>query len=94
MANVTHKTGRHGNDGPRLAASIRIGVNQRSVSIYSSAIHAIVQDQGGQVGRHHSTLLKRGEVSQYMTKAVRQTSGEVGSRINRVLDDVAHDFES
>lgn len=93
-ANVTHKTGRHGNDGPRLASSIRIGVNARSVSIYSAAVHAIVQDQGGQVGRGRQTLLKRSEVSQYMTRAVQRTSAVVAERIDGVLDDLERDFNS
>ena len=68
-------------------------MNARSVSVYSSAIHAIVQDQGGQVGRNRATLLKRSEVSQYMTRAVQQKQATITKEVNAVLDDVARDFE-
>lgn len=93
-ANVTHKTGRHGNSGPTLERSIKVGVNARSVSVYSAAVHAIVQDQGGRVGRNRATLLRRASVSQYMTRAVQQKTPEVIDRVDRVLDDLAKDFKS
>lgn len=77
-----------------LEGSIRIGVNLSSVSVYSNVVYANVQDQGGRVGRNHATLLKRAEVSQYMTRGIQQAQGAVNQRVGRVLDDLANDFES
>jgi hypothetical protein len=90
--NISHRTGRHGDEGP-LADSLRLGVTQRTVSVYSNLEHSRVQDQGGRVGRNHATLLKRGEVSQYMTRAVQSSAPEVEQKVNELLDRLGRDFE-
>lgn len=79
--NIGHKTGRHGNTGKPLAQTLRVSATSTALSLYSNAPHAGVQDQGGQVGRGHLTLLKRGEVSQYMTRAVTSDSSKVEEMI-------------
>lgn len=68
-------------------------MTQRSVSVYSNLEHSRVQDQGGQVGRHRATLLKRSDVSQYMTKAVRDSSQEVEKQVDELLDQLGRNFE-
>jgi hypothetical protein len=67
--NVSHKTGRHFGS-PRIESSIKVSVTARGASVYSTAPHGGVQNVGGRVGRSHLTVIKRAEVSGYMTKAV------------------------
>lgn len=90
--NVSHRTGRHGS-GPRLAGSIKVSVRQAGVSVYSNAPHAFVQDRGGRVGRGHRTILERGKVSQYMTRAVRSEQDRMSKRLEGVLDRLGQDFQ-
>lgn len=91
-ANVQHKTGRHGGASvPHLASSIRIGVTSRSVSVYSNAPHALVQDQGGRVG--HGAVITRASASAYMTKAVQESQPEVENALGNLGDDIARTFE-
>lgn len=52
-----------------------------------------MQDQGGRVGRNHATLLKRSDVSQYMTKAVRDSSPAVEKQVDELLDQLGRNFE-
>lgn len=92
VGNITNRTGRHGSEG-RLEGGLRISMTQRSVSVYSNLEHSRVQDQGGQVGRHRATLLKRSDVSQYMTKAVRDSSQEVEKQVDELLDQLGRNFE-
>lgn len=93
-ANVTHKTGRHGNPGPALENTLKIGVSATSVSIYSNAIHSIVQDQGGRVGRHGATLLRRANVSQYMTRAVQQETPKIQAALEAAIDETIAEMEA
>lgn len=97
QANAPVGDGRSGDPG-RLRASIRTSVGQRSVSVYSNADYAYVQDRGGWVGRygggtHGATLLKRAEVSAYMTRAVRDSQQLVSQYLMGVLDDIERNFE-
>lgn len=85
-ANISHRTGRHDPDVPRLADSLKVGVGATSVSLYSNALHAGVQDQGGKVGRGRLTLLKRSEVSQYMTRATQEKDGAVEDDIRQAVN--------
>lgn len=84
--------GRSGSPG-RLKRSIRTSIRQSGVSVFSDAEYAYVQDRGGKVGRGHQTLLARGAVSAYMTRAVRSTQPIVTARLQGVLDDLATNFE-
>lgn len=92
-ANVSHRSGRHG-QGPTIEDSLRISVRQAGVSVYTDAPHARVQDQGGQVGRDHATLLKRAEVSQYMTRAVRDEQPRMSQRLQGLLATFGAEFEA
>lgn len=74
MANVQHKTGRHGQEKKHLADTIKVGVTQRAVSIYSTSPYAAVQDIGGHVG--HGAVIERAKASHYMTKAVQIKEAE------------------
>jgi hypothetical protein len=91
-AGVSHKTGRHGK-GPRLAQSIKSRATATGASVYSDAPHAIVQDVGGRVGRGHLTLLKRSEVSRYMTEAVHEARPYIDRRMTELLNEFGHEFE-
>lgn len=75
-----------------LAASIKIGVNQRSVSVYSNAPHAKVQDQGGVVAGRGPHIF-RASASKYMTKAITKSAAEVNQRLGKVLDDLGRNFD-
>lgn len=77
----------------RLRASIRVSVTQRSASLYSTAIYGGVQNYGGKVGRDHATLLKRAEVSQYMTRAAQSNKERVAREVEGVLDWLTHQLE-
>lgn len=94
QANVTHKTGRHGGPNvPHLGPSIKSSTTGTGASIYSDAPHAIVQDVGGQVGRDRSALLKRADVSHYMSKAVEDARPYVNRRLEELLDEFGREFE-
>lgn len=69
-----------------------MSIRQSGASVYSDAPHSRVQDEGGQVGRNRATLLKRGEVSQYMTRAVRDSNALVSRRLEGLLADIERDF--
>ena len=89
-ANITHRTGRHGNEGP---IRVRTSVTARGASVYANEVHAIVQDVGGQVGRSRATLLRRDSVSQFMTKAVRNSRPRIEREMEQLLDTLGRDFE-
>jgi hypothetical protein len=91
--NLSHRTGRHG-EGPTIEGSLRVGVVQRGVSVYTTAPHGYVQDRGGRVGRHHATLLARGSVSQYMTRAVVEGQSTVARELDALMADFGREFES
>lgn len=91
--NVTNRTGRHG-AGPTIRGSLRASATQRGASIYTTAPHGYVQDRGGQVGRHGATLLRRGAVSQYMTRAVVSERAATLARLDRLLAGFGREFES
>ncbi len=67
-----------------LAASLRISVNQRGVSVYSNAEHAYVQDRGGRVGK--GAVITRASASGYMTKAVADARPRVNRELEQILD--------
>lgn len=76
-----------------LRGSIRTSVTMKGISVYSDEEHALVQDRGGRVGRDGATVLQRGKVSGYMTRAVRDAGPEVSRRMQGVLDSIGNDFE-
>lgn len=88
--NVTSRTGRH--SGQRIERSIKVAVNRNSASVYSTAPQGGVQNVGGRVGRHHATLIKRSDVSQYMTKAVSSSRDEVTQDLEGLLDWLTEEF--
>lgn len=91
---VSHKTGRHGGaDVPRLGPSIKASVTTAGASVYSDAPHSIVQDVGGRVGRNRATLLKRSEVSHYMTQATQDAQPYVTKRLEGMLGEFEREFE-
>lgn len=91
---VTHRTGRHGGaDVPRLADSLKVSVTTTGATVFSEAPHAAVQDQGGRVGRNRATLLKRANVSHYMSNAVRDAQPYVTRRLEELMDELERDFE-
>lgn len=67
-----------------LAASLRIAVNAKGVSIYSNEPHAYVQDRGGRVGK--GAIITRARASGYLTRAVRDGKPETTAAIERLLD--------
>ena len=75
-----------------LAGGVKSSVTQRGASVYSNLVYAYVQDRGGQVGRNRATLLRRSDVSQYMTRAVQREAPRVQRRMERVLDRIGRDF--
>lgn len=80
-------------DAPKLKGSIRVSATTRGVSVYSNAPHAYVQDRGGRVGRNRATILQRGNVSAYMTKAQRSEQPHVSRRLQGLLDSIGKEFE-
>lgn len=87
QGNVQHKTGRHGQDGP---IRVKVGVTQRSVSIYANAPHAAVQDFGGRVG--HGAIITRASASHYMTKAVREGRDTIERGMDSLGDEIGRKF--
>lgn len=75
-----------------LRASIAKSRTLRAVTVYSNVVYARVQDQGGRVGRNHATILGRGNVSQYMTRAVRDSGGEIERRLEQLLTNIVNDL--
>lgn len=87
-AGVSNRSGRGKGD---LARSIRASVTQRGASVYSGLPYARVQDEGGRVG--HGAILKRADVSQYMTRATRNSQATVSRRLQGLLDAITSEFE-
>ncbi len=92
-ARASAPRGTRAHAGVKLADSIRTGVTQRGAWVASSAIHGGVQNYGGRVGRNHATVLKRGDVSQYMTGAVKRTQANVTEHVEGVLDWLARELD-
>lgn len=89
---ITHKTDRHGDPHlPHLADTIRVSATQAGVSIYSVQPYAAVQDFGGRVG--NDAVVKRADVSQYMTGAVRAAAPDIERKLETVLDNIGAEFE-
>lgn len=84
--------GRSGTPG-RLRDSIRSGATQTTASVYSNLVYARVQDRGGRVGRHHATILSRGSVSGYLTKAVLAESVRVDRHLESIRRQIQRQFE-
>lgn len=74
------------NFGTPLRDTIKTSVTQRGASMYSTSVYGGVQNYGGRVGRNHATVLKRANVSQYMTKAVDSTHVAVVAHVEGTLD--------
>jgi phage gpG-like protein len=85
-------TGRTGPSG-RLKSSIKISITRAGASVYSSAVYGGVQNVGGQVGRDHRTILKRGSVSGYMVKAVQSQKGFVEQETEALVEWLLHTFQ-
>lgn len=77
--------------GP-LAASLRVSVTQRGVSVYSNEPHAFVQDRGGRVG--HGAIITRARASGYMSKAVSSNQVLVTAALDALLDNVERTIHS
>lgn len=80
--------------GRTLAESIRVSATQRGASVYSTAVYGGVQNFGGRVGRNHATVLRRADVSQYMTRAVADTRAPAAAHIEGVLDWLSRELGS
>lgn len=80
------RSARYRFSGPSLHESIRAGATQKGATVYSTSVYGGVQNFGGKVGRNHATLLKRADVSQYMTRAVRETRVPVTRHVEGTLD--------
>lgn len=80
--------------GADLKDTIRVTATGRGASVYSTAVYGGVQNYGGRVGRNHATILARGNVSQYMTRAVASTKVPVSREVEGVLDWLSHELGS
>lgn len=80
--------------GRDLSESIRVSATQRGASVYSTAIYGGVQNYGGRVGRNHATVLRRADVSGYMTRAVADTRTRATEHVEGVLDWLQHELGS
>lgn len=89
--NVSHKTGRHGNPGPRIEDSIKVGATLKQASVYSTSVAAGVQNSGGTVG--YGAVVRREDVSQFMTRAVQSTEGYIEQETQAVIDWLLAEFE-
>lgn len=76
-----------------LRDAIKTSVAARSASVFTTAPHGYVQDRGGKVGREGSTILKREDVSQYMTKAQTQSAPETAHELEALLDDIERELD-
>lgn len=86
-ANVEHKTGRHGDpDLPPLADTIKIGVTQKAVSVYSASPYSARQDRGGY--GNHGSLITRANASAYMTRAVEQGQANIADEVENLWEDM------
>lgn len=88
QANVQHKTGRHGQDGP---IRVKVSATQKAVSVYATAPHSRVQNDGGRVG--HGAIITRASASHYMTKAVQQGRSDVENALEGLGDTIANQFD-
>lgn len=83
-ANVEHKTGRH-SGSPTIEAGLKVSVQQRGASVYTTAPHGGVQNVGGMVegrGPH----VKRASASHYMDRAVTTSEAFVEQETEGLLD--------
>lgn len=91
MANIEHKTGRHGDPKlPHLASTIRIGASQRALSVYSNLIYSRIQDEGGRVG--HGAIITRASASAYMTRAEQESRPIVEKALGNLGDHIEREF--
>lgn len=77
-----------------LRKSIAVSVTQRAASVYSRMIYGGIQNEGGQIGREHRTLLRRDQVSRYMDRAVDSMKAYVEEQTNSLVDWLIDEFES
>lgn len=90
--NVEHKTGRHFGS-PSLSSGIKVAITRNSAAVYSASPHGGVQNFGGRVGRDHLTVIRRADVSHYMTKAVASSRDDVADEMDSLLDWLINTFE-
>jgi hypothetical protein len=84
--NAPHRSG-------ALERSVRKSVTQKGGSVYSNLPYAYVLDSGGRVGRNHATLLRRGDMSHYMTRAAHDGRPYVSHRVEGMLNRLGRDFD-
>lgn len=78
--------------GPSLHESIKTGVTRTGATVYSANVYGGVQNFGGRVGRNHATILRRADVSGYMTRAVRDTKPATTRHVEGALDWLAKEL--
>lgn len=71
---------------PELASSLRVSARAGSVSVFSNAPHAAVQNWGGRVG--HGAIIRRARASHYLSRAVAQNQARVERDMNALLDNL------
>lgn len=76
-----------------LSKSIRHSATRQGARVFSSLVYSGVQDTGGRVGRGQQTILRRGDVSQYMTRALRDSQPMVSRRLQGLLDTLTREFQ-
>ena len=85
-APVGVRSARYRFSGPSLNESIKAGATRAGANVYSTSIYGGVQNYGGRVGRNHATVLRRADVSQYMTRAVTDTHVATVRHVEGTLD--------
>lgn len=93
---VTHTTGRHGDpDVPRLEDDVRVSVTRNSASVFTTAPHGGVQNQGGgpKAGwSHRGPHVRRDRASGWLNKAVESQQEFVAVEMDGLLDWVESEF--
>lgn len=86
------RSARYRFSGPSLHESIKVGATRTGATVYSASIYGGAQNFGGRVGRNHATILRRADVSQYMTRAVRDTAPTTVRHVEGTLDWLAKEL--
>jgi len=81
--------------GKDLRDTIRVSAaGLRGASVYSTSVYGGAQNYGGRVGRGGATVLRRSDVSQFMTRAVKDTRLPVAAEVESTLDWLAKRLDS
>lgn len=91
--NITHRTGRHGAEGPRLGQSLKVSVTQRSASVYSTAVHGGAQNVGAWTRDGRGPHISRANASHYMDKAVKSEQAFVEQETEALIQWLLTTFE-